>query len=131
VRGEFLLPVELLLGWDDELDSTNQGKVRRAGRRYSYEFPDFPFAFPAILHQWIDYRALEGLCRSLVGLGIIPAYPDYATIWRRVGRTVPEMVLPSAEEWEAAVAASPRPASGLGARASRGTRCTAGRGGSS
>jgi hypothetical protein len=60
----------------------------------------------AILHQWIDYRALEGLCRSLMGLGIIPAYPDYATIWRRVGRMVPEIVLPSAEEIAAAVDAT-------------------------
>ncbi|BBE42766.1 hypothetical protein NAS2_1379 [Conexivisphaera calida] len=34
----------------------------------------------AVLHQWIDYRTLEGICRSLAGLGIIPAYPDYVTI---------------------------------------------------
>ncbi|MGC9077069.1 MAG: transposase [Conexivisphaera sp.] len=118
VRGEFLLPVELLLGhtarpeptgngrWREELEGKNGEKVGRAGRRHSYEFPDFLFAFLAILHQWMDYRALEGLCRSLAGLGIIPAYPDYATVWRRVGRTVPEIVLPSAEEMEAAVDAT-------------------------
>jgi hypothetical protein len=68
--------------------------VGSAGRRY--KFSDSLFAFLAILHQWIDYRALEELCRSLMELGIIPAYPDYATIWRRVARMIPEIVLPSA-----------------------------------
>ena len=118
VRGEFLLPVELLLGhtvqfeptgngrWREELEEKNKEKRGSAGRRYSYEFPDSLFTFLAILHQWMDYRALEGFCRSLAGLGIIPAYPDYATIWRRVGRMIPEIVLPSAEEMEAAVDAT-------------------------
>ena len=36
-----------------------------------------------IWHQYLDYRGLEGMARSLVDLGIIPYYGDYTTVWHR------------------------------------------------
>ena len=37
-----------------------------------------------IWHQYLDYRGLEGMARSLVDLGIIPYYGDYTTVWHRI-----------------------------------------------
>ena len=34
--------------------------------------------------QYLDYRGLEGMARSLKDLRIIPEYGDYTTIWYRI-----------------------------------------------
>ncbi|OWP57513.1 MAG: hypothetical protein B2I17_00405 [Thermoplasmatales archaeon B_DKE] len=47
--------------------------------------------FMMIWHQFLDYRALEGMARSLVNMGIIPQYGDYTTIWYRIHDMMPDI----------------------------------------
>ena len=50
-------------------------KNKRGGQ---YRFPFIKGE--AVWKQWMDYRGLEGIARSLTKLGLIPEYDDYATI---------------------------------------------------
>jgi hypothetical protein len=61
VRGEFYLDCDWVANWNKELEEMNEGKV---GARY--EYPDSFMHFLAVLHQWIDFRGLEGVSRKLV-----------------------------------------------------------------
>ena len=38
----------------------------------------------AVWRQWLYYRGLEGVARSLAKHGLIPAYDDYTTAWYRI-----------------------------------------------
>ena len=64
---------------DEELDKMNEGKKGRP-----YEFPESFIKIQAVWHQWVDYRGLEGIARSLEKLCLIPYHDDYTTIWQRV-----------------------------------------------
>ena len=56
-----------------------------SGRRGSpYLFPESFMMFMMIWKQYLDYRGLEGMARSLVDIGIIPYYGDYTTVWHRI-----------------------------------------------
>jgi len=56
MRGEFLLPIDMLGNWDEELDKMNEGKKGRP-----YEFPESFIKIQAVWHQqWVDYR-VEGI----------------------------------------------------------------------
>jgi hypothetical protein len=81
-RGEILLAVEGLQGWQEELQEMNQGKNRR------------PFRYPRSLILFLGtlrvvfslpYRQLEGLARGLGRLISIPA-PDYSTLSLRISK---------------------------------------------
>ena len=73
--------------WDEELDKMNEGKKGRP-----YEFSESFIKIQAVWHQqWVDYRGLEGIARSLERLCLIPYYDDYTTIWHRVHGMRPEI----------------------------------------
>ena len=73
--GEFLLPIDMFDNWDEELDKMNEGKKGRP-----HEFPEWFIKIQAVWHQWVDYRGLEGIARSLERLYLIPYHDDYTTI---------------------------------------------------
>lgn len=89
VRGEFLLDLDWVKSWGEELEEMNKGK-----RGHPYEFPKSLIKFQAVLGQWIDYRGLEGMTRQLVVYTNLPNYNDYSTINRRVNQLEPEIELP-------------------------------------
>jgi hypothetical protein len=89
VRGEFLLDLDWVESWSEELCEMNAGKVGRP-----YEFPESLIKFQGVLGQWIGYRGLEGVARKLVVYTSLPKYDDYSTINRRVNKLNPEIVLP-------------------------------------
>ena len=91
VRGEFLLDLEWVKSWDDELKEMNDGK-----KGHPYEFPESLIKFQAVLGQWIDYRGLEGITRKLVAYTNLPDYNDYSTINRRVNSIDSDIELPKA-----------------------------------
>jgi hypothetical protein len=92
VRGEFLLPIDMFDNWYEELDKMNEDKKGRP-----YEFPESFIKIQAVWHQWVDYRGLEGIARSLEKLCLIPYHDDYTTIWHRVHGMRPEIKLPTYE----------------------------------
>ena len=89
VRGKFLLDCEWVKSWNSELEEMNDGKV---GARY--EYPDSMMKFLAPLHQWIDYRGLEGVLRKLVEFSELPQASDYSNVCRCVNRMVVKFELP-------------------------------------
>ena len=97
VRGEFLLPIDMFDNWYEELDKMNEDKKGRP-----YEFPESFIKIQAVWHQWVDYRGLEGIARSLERLCLIPYHhDDYTTIWHRVHDMRPEIKPPTYDEVEA------------------------------
>ena len=89
VRGEFYLDCGWVKSWNKELEAMNDGKV---GARY--EYPDSFMRYLAVLHQWIDYRGLEGFARKLVEFSELPQASDYSNVCRRVNRTDVKFELP-------------------------------------
>jgi len=89
VRGEFYLDCKWVRNWNRELMSMNGGKV---GARY--EYPDSFMKFLAVLHQWVDYRGLEGISRKLVEFCQLPQASDYSNVCRRVNRMDVRFELP-------------------------------------
>lgn len=97
VRGEFYLDFKFVSNWNKELKKMNKGK--RGGQ---YKYPASFIKWEAVWKQWIDYRGLEGIARSIAKLGLIPNYNDYSTIWHRVHNMIPEIRLPTEKEIEVA-----------------------------
>ena len=60
VRGEFLLDLSMFENWEQELLEMNTGKRGRP-----FRFPLSFIEWQAVWHQWLDYRGLEGVSRSL------------------------------------------------------------------
>lgn len=91
-RGELLIDLDWLAGWEVELDEMNEGKE---GRPYAY--PDSLMDFVAALRQAfrLPWRQGEGLLRSLFQvLGPLHphlAAPDYTVLWRRAASRVLEL----------------------------------------
>jgi hypothetical protein len=83
--------------WNKELKETNKNK--RGGQ---YKFPDSFIKWEAVWKQWVDYRGLEGIARSLAMMCFIPKYNDYTTIWHRVHDMIPEIELPTDKDLEVA-----------------------------
>lgn len=79
VRGEFLLDLDWVKSWDEELRRMNKNK-----RGAPYEFPESLIRLQTVWGQWVDYRGLEGITRKLCEYGLIPKYNDFSTIQRRV-----------------------------------------------
>lgn len=97
VRGEFYLDFKFVGNWNKELKEMN--KRKRGGQ---YKYPASFIKWEAVWKQWIDYRGLEGIARSLAKLCLIPNYNDYSTIWHRVHDMIPEIRLPTEKEIEVA-----------------------------
>lgn len=89
-RGEILLCVESLKGWQQELEALNRGKN---GRPFDYPHSLILFlgTLRGVFHR--PYRQLEGLARGLKKLVRVPA-PDCSTLSLRV----PQLDLPVGDE---------------------------------
>lgn len=89
VRGEFLLDLNWVKSWDDELAKMNKGKPGAP-----FEFPDSLIEFQAVLSQWLGFRELEGVTRRLWEYTDLPKFNDFSTINRRVNKINTDFVLP-------------------------------------
>lgn len=89
VRGEFLLELDWVDSWNDELRNMNEGK-----RGSPFEFPESLIKLQAVWGQWVDYRGLEGITKKLQEHCLIPKYNDFSTIQRRVTKTEIDFELP-------------------------------------
>jgi len=97
VRGELYFDFDYRSKWDDELKQMNNSKVG-----VPYKFPESFIKLMAILHQYIDYRGLEGIARKLADYELIPYFSDYTTLWRRIHDFKPELDRPEYKEIEIA-----------------------------
>ena len=88
-RGEFLLELGWVKGWEKELKTMNAGK-----RGHPYGFPESLIKLQGVWHQWVDYRGVEGITRKLAEHGLLPKYNDFSTISRRVSRLDMDFELP-------------------------------------
>ena len=89
IRGEFLLDFDWVKSWERELAEMNKGKVGA-----KFQFPETLVELQAVWAQMLDYRGLEGCTRQLADQGILPAFNDYTTIWRRVQEVDSKIILP-------------------------------------
>jgi hypothetical protein len=81
-RGEYLLDLNFVEGWDEELACMNAGK---AGARF--KFPTTLIELQAIWHAHrVPFRTIEGMTRDLVVLGNLPEYNNYSTVNRRCNK---------------------------------------------
>ena len=76
IRGTFFFDLDFVGKWDMELKRMNDGK-----RGSPFLFPESFMRFMMLWKQYLDYRGLEGMARSLKKMHIIPEYGDYTTIW--------------------------------------------------
>jgi len=67
VRGEFYLDFGFVTNWNRELTEMNKNK--KGGQ---YKFPKSFIRWEAVWKQWVDYRGLEGIARTLAKHGLIP-----------------------------------------------------------
>lgn len=89
VRGEFLLDLEWVHSWDEELRQMNHRK-----RGHPFEFPESLIRLQAVWNQWIGLRQIEGITRSLVEKAHLPQFNDYTTANRRIRQIQPCFDLP-------------------------------------
>lgn len=79
VRGRFLLDVDWVRSWDQELKEMNEGKRGRP-----YEFPESLIKLQAVWNQYVGVRGVEGITRELVVCAQLPEFNDYSAINRRI-----------------------------------------------
>lgn len=81
-RGEYLLDLEWVRKWNDELEEMNKNKLGRP-----YEYPDSLIRTQGVWHTHrLPYRMIEGITRQLYKMAKLPAFNDYTTINRRVNK---------------------------------------------
>ena len=97
IRGECYLDLEFSEYWYDELREMNKGK-----RGAQFKFPDSFIKWIAVWHQLVDYRGLEGIGRMLTKYNLIPYFGDYTTLWNRIHKIKPEIIIPENKEVELA-----------------------------
>jgi len=91
--GEYILDLDWVESWDDELEQMNQGKV---GARY--KFPKSLIELQAVWHaKSHPFRMVEGMTRDLCKIGQLPAYNDYSTVNRRMNQLEFNLDLPESE----------------------------------
>lgn len=89
-RGEYLLDIDILENWDDELSVANANKVGAP-----FRFPKSLIHLQAIWHiKSIPFRMIEGLTIRLVELARLPDSNSYSTVNRRVNALPFELELP-------------------------------------
>lgn len=81
-RGEILLDIECLKGWQDELRKMNQ---KKRGRKFSFSDSLILFLGTLKVAFQLGYREGEGVARSISKLTDIPV-PTYSTVSRRLAR---------------------------------------------
>ena len=89
-RGEFLLDLEWIRNWKNELDTMNMNKRGRP-----FEFPDSLIKLQAVWHAMnMPFRMIEGITRMLYEMAKLPDFNDYTTINRRINRLDFKMEIP-------------------------------------
>jgi hypothetical protein len=92
-RGEYLLNLDWVINWNQELSDMNRGK-----RGTPYRFPVSLIAMQAVWHaKQIPVRMIEGMTRDLVKYGNLPAYENYSTVSRRINRLEYKLDVPKGE----------------------------------
>jgi len=90
-RGEYMLDLDWVKGWNDELDTMNEKKVGRP-----YIFPTSLIRLQGVWHaNDIPYRMIQGITQKLVEIADLPKYNHYSTVNRRVNRLDIHIVVPS------------------------------------
>lgn len=93
-RGEYLLDIDWVKEWNDELKEMNQKKLG-----HPYEYPNSLIWTQAVWHtHHIPYRMVEGITRQLYQMAQLPAYNDYSTINRRVNQLDISLNVPSGQK---------------------------------
>lgn len=90
-RGEYLLDLDFIQNWEEELTRMNFGK-----RGAPYLFPNSLIELQAVWHaKRIPCRMIEGISRKLAAIGQIPQYNDHTTANRRINRLTCKLALPN------------------------------------
>jgi hypothetical protein len=93
-RGEYLLDLDWVEGWNNELKEMNRNKIG-----HPYEYPNSLIWIQGVWHtQNIPYRMVEGITRQLYWMAQLPAYNDYSTINRRVNNLEISLDVPSGQK---------------------------------
>lgn len=81
-RGEIILALDFVKGWNDELIEMNCGKVGAP-----YQFPDSLIELQALWHSLgIPYRMIEGMTSELAQMGNLPDWDSYSQANRRINQ---------------------------------------------
>jgi len=92
-QGEYLLDLDFVEGWNDELAEMNAGKIGAP-----FRFPTTLIELQAIWHaKRLPYRMIEGMTRDLRKIGQLPAYNTYSTVNRRVNKLAFTLAPPQGE----------------------------------
>jgi hypothetical protein len=89
VRGEFLLDLDWVKSWANEVKEMNAGK-----RGKPFVFPESLIRLQAVWNQWVGVRQVEGITRDLVKVAKLPKYNDYSTVNRRIRKIEVNFELP-------------------------------------
>jgi len=90
-RGEFMLDLDFIVRWEEELYQMNLGKIGAP-----YQFPNSLIELQAVWHaKNIPFRMVEGMTRRLVEFGKVPEYNDYSTANRRTNKLACQLVIPT------------------------------------
>ena len=109
VRGKFYIDLDFKDTWYDELNEMNYKKNGRP-----YKFPQSFIKMEMVWHQFVDYRGIEGMARKLSEYNLIPEYNDYTTIFRRICKLKPDIVMPEYNDLEIASDGTGMKTSGAG-----------------
>ena len=92
-RGEYLLALDFVEGWDKELSQMNANKVGAP-----YRFPKTMIELQALWHaKQTPCRMIEGMTRELFQYGKLPDYNDYSTINRRINQLDYSLEIPQGD----------------------------------
>ena len=89
-RGEYLLDLDFVRKWDQELAEMNLNKVGAP-----YRFPNSLIQLQAVWHaKNTPYRMSEGRTVKLVEMSRLPEFNDYSTIDRRINSMSTRIPIP-------------------------------------
>ncbi len=89
-RGEFLLDLDFIVRWEEELYQMNLGKIGAP-----YQFPNTLIELQAVWHaKNIPCRMIEGMTRQLAKMGQVVDYNDYTTANRRINKLACQLAVP-------------------------------------
>ena len=92
-RGEFLLDLDFVENWGEELSKMNFEK-----KGAPYLFPNSLIELQAIWNaKKIPCRMIEGITSKLVQFGKVPNYNDYSTINRRINKLNLRLATPTGD----------------------------------
>lgn len=90
-RGEFLLDLNFVENWHQEIHTMNLGK-----QGAPYRFPNSLIELQAVWHaKNIPCRMIEGITRQLANMGKVVEYNDYSTANRRINQLTCQLVVPA------------------------------------